>query len=273
MATAAVPAPAAASRWVRPVDAPVVAPFVAPVSTYGPGHRGVDFAVPAGTAVRAAGDGVVTFAGEVAGTLHVVVAHTGGLRTSYSFLARVDVRTGTRVARGQLVGASGGDGPPDERGRLHFGLRVGDRYVDPMLLFRPVDLGAVVHLAPVEGDAGPTSIGAAPVAVTSERLALARDLGLFGAVPSWALGDDRAGVGVSGHLAGRGASLLGRAWSATAGLARRGISLVEQFPELAVKAWRRAPQAALLSALTAVSERLVSWWRSRQTCSDPSPAR
>ena len=58
------------------------------------GHRGVDFAAPAGAAVRAANDGVVTFAGRVAGALHVVVAHDGGIRTSYSFLASVDVRVG-----------------------------------------------------------------------------------------------------------------------------------------------------------------------------------
>ena len=33
---------------------------------------------------------------------------------------------------------------------LHFGLRVGDRYVDPMQLFRPVDLTKLVHLVPAD---------------------------------------------------------------------------------------------------------------------------
>ena len=82
------------------------------------------------------------FAGSVAGTLHVTIAHDGGLRTSYSFLASVAVHAGRRrrarrrrrhrpAATGDGTDATHGDGV------LHFGLRVGDRYVDPMLLFRP----------------------------------------------------------------------------------------------------------------------------------------
>ena len=59
-----------------------------------PGHRGVDFVAAAGTPVRAANAGEVTFAGNVAGSLHVVVAHPGGLRTSSSFLATIAVRRG-----------------------------------------------------------------------------------------------------------------------------------------------------------------------------------
>ena len=75
--------------WLRPVDGAVVHPFEEPASVYGPGHRGADLAASPGTPVRAANDGVVSFAGSVAGTLHVTVAHAGGLRTSYSFLASV----------------------------------------------------------------------------------------------------------------------------------------------------------------------------------------
>src|SRR3954447_17287967 len=77
-------APDDAGGWLRPVDGAVVQPFDAPSSPYAPGHRGVDFAAAPGTPVRAANDGVVSFAGSVAGTLHVTIAHDGGLRTSYS---------------------------------------------------------------------------------------------------------------------------------------------------------------------------------------------
>ena len=56
-----------------------------------------------GTPVRAANAGEVTFAGNVAGSLHVVVAHAGGLRTSYSFLATIAVRRGQHVARGDVA--------------------------------------------------------------------------------------------------------------------------------------------------------------------------
>jgi len=143
-------APVGGSGWLRPVDGPVVRPFVAPASVYGAGHRGADLAASPGTPVRAANDGVVSFAGSVAGSLHVTVAHSGGLRTSYSFLATVSVRAGQVVARGDVVGTTGGGGPDHDRGVLHLGLRIGDRYVDPMLLFRPADLTKLVRLVPTD---------------------------------------------------------------------------------------------------------------------------
>lgn len=144
------PAGAAASAWVRPVEGAVVRPFVAPAHRYGPGHRGVDLAAPPGTPVRAAGAGVVTFAGPVAGSLHVVVAHPRGLRTGYSFLASVSVVAGSPVAPGQELGRSGGGDPDSDHGVdvVHLSLRRGPTYLDPMILFAPVDLAAVVRLAP-----------------------------------------------------------------------------------------------------------------------------
>jgi hypothetical protein len=136
--------------WLRPVDGAVVHPFEAPASVYGAGHRGADLAATPGAAVRAANDGVVSFAGSVAGTLHVTITHAGGLRTSYSFLASVVVRTGQSVARGDVVGTTGGTGPDHDGTMLHLGLRVGDRYVDPMQLFHPSDLTKLVHLVPAD---------------------------------------------------------------------------------------------------------------------------
>ncbi|HXY95262.1 MAG TPA: peptidoglycan DD-metalloendopeptidase family protein [Acidimicrobiia bacterium] len=152
IAATAVPGRAAAppqlAVWLRPVDGQVVVPFRQPTSAYGPGHRGVDFAAAPSTAVRAANDGVVTFAGSVAGTLHVTVTHAGDVRTSYSFLATVAVREGQSVARGEVVGTTGGSGTDHDGTVLHFGVRVGDQYVDPMQLFRVDDLTALVRLVP-----------------------------------------------------------------------------------------------------------------------------
>jgi hypothetical protein len=77
--------------------------------------------------VRASGDGTVDFAGTVAGSLHVTLRHADGLRTSYSFLATIEVVIGQRMRQGDRLGTTGG--------WLHFGVRSGDTYLDPMLLF------------------------------------------------------------------------------------------------------------------------------------------
>ncbi len=176
-------AAAAPSGWQLPVDGSVVRPFRAPIGQFGSGHRGVDLAAAPGVAVRAANDGVVVFAGSVAGSLHVVVAHDGGIRTSSSFLARVDVRAGQRVARGSVIGAAGGTGEGHGAGVLHLGVRVGDRYIDPMLLFGPVDLTEMVRLVPVTADglADATTTAAERAAIAEEFLAEWGDEGCAGA--------------------------------------------------------------------------------------------
>src|SRR5438445_5251318 len=122
----AATAAAAASRYQAPVDRPIIDPWRPPATPYGPGNRGVDFGTVAGEEVRAANDGVVVFAGRVGLSLHVVVLHDDGVRTSYSFLSHVSVRRGDFVHRGDVVGLAG-----DE---LHFGARIGDQYIDPSLL-------------------------------------------------------------------------------------------------------------------------------------------
>ena len=121
-----------------PVPGPIVDPFRPPSHVGGSGNRGVDYATSPGAAVGAAAGGEVVFAGTVAASLHVVVLHADGVRTSYSFLQSVTVGRGDRVSQGQTVGTS--------EGRFHFGARVGDTYVDPTRLF---DVGPPeVHLVP-----------------------------------------------------------------------------------------------------------------------------
>jgi murein DD-endopeptidase MepM/ murein hydrolase activator NlpD len=143
--------------WSPPVSGPVARGFHPPATPFGAGHLGVDFATPPATPVRAAGDGIVVFAGRVGAGLHVVVRHPGDIRTSDSFLAAVSVVTGEAVERGGVLGTSGGTGPGHGAGVLHFAVRVSGSYVDPMLLFAPPDLAAVVHLAAPRGGAAATS--------------------------------------------------------------------------------------------------------------------
>jgi len=164
-----VPADAQQDAWIPPVDGPIVRHFVEPIATYAAGHRGVDFAAASGTPVRAANDGIVSFSGDVAGALHVVVAHEGGIRTSYSFLASATVRRGQPVRLGQVLGRAGGSGEGHGAGVLHFGVRVGNRYVDPMLLFQPRDLTLMVRLIPAD-----ERVAAGEPDPAAERAALAQ---------------------------------------------------------------------------------------------------
>jgi len=131
--------------YTEPVDAPVIDPFRPPSSPYGPGNRGIEYATEAGTVVRAAGAGQVTFSGAVAGGLHVTVRHPDGIRTSYSFLAEILVVRGAAVRRGQGVGIAGS--------RLHVGARRGETYIDPASLWGPAGPPRV-ELVPLDGGGG-----------------------------------------------------------------------------------------------------------------------
>jgi murein DD-endopeptidase MepM/ murein hydrolase activator NlpD len=138
---AAAPPPAAvpASLWGWPLaGTPTVSrAFDALPSPYAAGHRGVDLLGAAGDPVLAAGAGVVAFAGPVAGRPVVSVDHAGGLRTTYEPVQPL-VAAGQAVARGTPLGvlAPGHAGCPAEA-CLHWGLRRGETYLDPLVLLRP----------------------------------------------------------------------------------------------------------------------------------------
>ncbi len=128
-------------RW--PVVAPVLDPFRAPASPYAAGNRGVELDVTPGTAVEAAADGTVTYAGSVAGTLYVTVQHADRVRTTYGGLAALAVARGQVVEQGRLLGTAGGP--------LHVSARIGEAYVDPEVLFGPAG-GGRPHLIPAARD-------------------------------------------------------------------------------------------------------------------------
>ena len=109
-------------------------PFDPPPDRYGAGHRGADLAGAPGLPVRAAGDGVVVFAGMVAGRPVVSVDHAGGLRTTYEPVDAV-VGAGQPVARGTVLGTlAGGHAGCPVAACLHWGLRRGEVYLDPLSL-------------------------------------------------------------------------------------------------------------------------------------------
>lgn len=142
-----------------PLRGPVIRGFQPPPTPYEAGHRGIDIAAPFGTSVGAAREGMVAFAGWVAGSLFVSIDHPDGVRTTYSWLSEALVKKGDAVQRGQLVARSGQGHLDLPQAHLHFGARVGPQYIDPMLLLEGADASGLIHLAPlVDGAIGiPTS--------------------------------------------------------------------------------------------------------------------
>lgn len=126
--------------YVPPMDAPVVDGFRPPASQFAAGNRGIDYAAEEGDPVRSAAPGRVVFAGRIGSQFHVTLLHDDGIRTSYSFLRDVAVRRGDRVDQGQLLGTAAG--------RVHFGARAGEAYLDPTDLFAG-DLPNI-RLVPIE---------------------------------------------------------------------------------------------------------------------------
>lgn len=133
-------------RLVPPVDAPIGAAFDAPDADYGPGHRGIDYEVAAGTPVRGSASGTVSFAGTVAGVRAVTLDHGSGIETTYTGLSTIEVRGGERVDEGRFLGTSG---TVHGIAGLHFGVKVDSEYTDPTALLIRLDVASAIHLAPL----------------------------------------------------------------------------------------------------------------------------
>ena len=132
-----VPAPAvAAVRLPTPAGWPlsgspvVQRGFDPPTVAWGSGHRGIDLAAKPGDAVLAAADGRVAFVGSIAGKPVISLDH-GPVRTTYEPVIST-LQVGERVALGQVIGQVGQGGHC--RGCLHWGLREGKKYLNPLLL-------------------------------------------------------------------------------------------------------------------------------------------
>jgi murein DD-endopeptidase MepM/ murein hydrolase activator NlpD len=102
-------------------------------------HTGIDLAVPLGTPVFAAADGVVVLARPMAdsgGQLvgygnYVIIQHDAGLKTLYGHLLAIGVKEGDVVKRGQLIGLVGSTGNSTGP-HTHFEVRIENSPVDPM---------------------------------------------------------------------------------------------------------------------------------------------
>ena len=143
-----------AGTYAWPVVGPVIRGFEPPPDPYQPGHRGIDIGAAFGTPVLAAQDGTVAFAGWVAGALFVSVDHPDGHRSTYSWLSAVLVAEGDPVTRGEPIADSGHGHPDVLIPHLHFGVRLGSQYLDPMLFLEAGNVAGLIHLAPLEDGFG-----------------------------------------------------------------------------------------------------------------------
>ncbi len=108
-------------------------------------HSGLDLAAPLGTAVVAAGNGVVAFAGAQSpwGNL-VVINHGEGQQSRYAHLGEVRVATGEQVRSGDVLGTVGNTGNLHSvEPHLHFEIRInspaGALAQDPELYLSPLE--------------------------------------------------------------------------------------------------------------------------------------
>lgn len=116
-------------RW--PVRGRVVAAYGA--KTNGKANDGINVAVPEGTPVKAAEDGVVAYAGnELKGYGNLVlVRHSNGYVTAYAHASELMVKRGETIKRGQTIAKSGQSGEAGSP-QLHFEIRKGSTPVDPL---------------------------------------------------------------------------------------------------------------------------------------------
>ncbi|MEX2553932.1 MAG: M23 family metallopeptidase [Actinomycetota bacterium] len=139
-------------RFIGPVDGQITERFKMLPNPYAAGsHRGIDFGVPAGSPVRASGDGTIQFAGPVGNDgLFVTIRHDGGLETTYSYLSTVDATKGQEIRQGAMIGFSGEGHTGSGKPALHFGAKRDGKYIDPELLLMSFDdISDLIRMLPL----------------------------------------------------------------------------------------------------------------------------
>ena len=102
-------------------------------------HKGIDYAAPTGTPIRAIADSVVSFVGNQGGYGNLIVLnHQGSYSSAYGHLARFGkgIRRGTRVNQGQVIGHVGATGLATGP-HLHYEFRVNGVQKNPLALKLP----------------------------------------------------------------------------------------------------------------------------------------
>ncbi|KGJ73362.1 hypothetical protein GY21_11710 [Cryobacterium roopkundense] len=128
----AVTGAAVPTTWTWPISAPhhVGAGYVAPLTPYSAGHRGIDLLAEAGTPVFAPDDGVISFVGHVVDRPVISISPGDGLIASLEPVEAL-VILGEHVAKGQQIGVVATGGHCAEV-CLHIGVRTHGFYVSPL---------------------------------------------------------------------------------------------------------------------------------------------
>jgi murein DD-endopeptidase MepM/ murein hydrolase activator NlpD len=131
---------------------------VHPLSGVWKAHKGVDFAAPTGTPIRAAADGTVDFAATSNGYGNLVVLkHWSNYSTAYGHMSRFapGLRRGQKVSQGDLIGYVGTTGWSTGP-HLHYEFRIGGQATDPMklknLAQQPLTTGELVRFKMAAAD-------------------------------------------------------------------------------------------------------------------------
>lgn len=126
-----VPLPVRASEGGWPLSGAIVRGFDPPAAAWGAGHRGVDVAGHEGDPVRAPRAGRVSFAAVLAGRPVLVISHDDGTRTTLEPV-EAGVEPGRVVLGGEVVGRLAGGHPCSGGLCLHWGLKRGETYLNPV---------------------------------------------------------------------------------------------------------------------------------------------
>ena len=110
-----------------------------PISGYNKLHKGVDFAVPSGTPILAAGSGRIELAGWNGNYgRYIRIRHNNTYQTAYAHLSGIakGVYAGSQVEQGQVIGYVGSTGRSTGP-HLHYEILVNRRQVNPMTINLP----------------------------------------------------------------------------------------------------------------------------------------
>ena len=102
-------------------------------------HKGVDYAAPTGTHIKATADGIVAFVGTQGGYGNVVMLqHQDDVSTVYGHLSRFaqGLRKGQRISQGEIIGQVGMSGLATGP-HLHYEFRVNGEHRDPLKVALP----------------------------------------------------------------------------------------------------------------------------------------